>query len=77
MVEQSISRAKPVFEERTADNYTERTVAPGSEDVDLTKRTLADDILDNAFKMKLDEWYYLFFTWCCCWILLWNAGRDR
>ena len=27
-------------------------VAPGSEDVDLSKRTLADDILDNAFKTK-------------------------
>ena len=30
-------------------------VALGSGDVDLTKRTLADDILDNAFKMKLEE----------------------
>ena len=30
-------------------------VAPGSEDVDLSKRTLADDILDSAFKTKLEE----------------------
>lgn len=30
-------------------------VALGSGDVDLTKRTLADDILDSAFKMKLEE----------------------
>ena len=46
---------KPVLQEQAADNYTEKTVALGSEDVDLTKRTLADDILDNAFKMKLEE----------------------
>ena len=30
-------------------------VASGSEDVDLSKRTLADDILDSAFKTKLEE----------------------
>lgn len=30
-------------------------VAPGSEDVDLSKRTLADDILDSVFKTKLEE----------------------
>lgn len=30
-------------------------VAPGPEDVDLSKRTLADDILDSAFKTKLEE----------------------
>ena len=29
--------------------------APGSEDVDLNKRTLADDILDSVFKTKLEE----------------------
>lgn len=50
-----VGGVKPILEEKTADNYTERTVALGSEDVDLTKRTLADDILDNAFKMKLEE----------------------
>lgn len=30
-------------------------VASGSEDVDLNKRTLADDILDSVFKTKLEE----------------------
>ena len=30
-------------------------VAPGLEDVDLSKRTLADDILDSVFKTKLEE----------------------
>ena len=30
-------------------------VALGSEDVDLSKRTLADDILDSVFKTKLEE----------------------
>lgn len=54
-IENEYRYVKPVLEEKTADNYTERTVALGSEDVDLTKRTLADDILDNAFKMKLEE----------------------
>lgn len=54
-IESEYRYVKPVLEEKTADNYTERSVALGSEDVDLTKRTLADDILDNAFKMKLEE----------------------
>ena len=31
------------------------SVASGSEDVDLSKRTLADDILDSVFKTKLEE----------------------
>ena len=30
-------------------------VASGLEDVDLSKRTLADDILDSVFKTKLEE----------------------
>lgn len=30
-------------------------VASGSENVDLSKRTLADDVLDSAFKTKLEE----------------------
>ena len=30
-------------------------VASGPEDVDLSKRTLADDILDSVFKTKLEE----------------------
>lgn len=54
-IESEYRYVKPILEEKDADNYTERTVASGSEDVDLTKRTLADDILDNAFKMKLEE----------------------
>lgn len=54
-IESEYRYVKPVIEEKPADNYTERSVALGSEDVDLTKRTLADDILDSAFKMKLEE----------------------
>lgn len=34
---------------------TSALVASGSEDVDLNKRTLADDILDSVFKTKLEE----------------------
>ena len=34
---------------------TSALVASGSEDVDFSKRTLADDILDSAFKTKLEE----------------------
>lgn len=54
-IESEYRYVKPVIEERTADNYTEKTVALGSENVDLSKRTLADDILDSAFKTKLEE----------------------
>ena len=54
-IESEYRYVKSVLQEQAADNYTEKTVALGSEDVDLTKRTLADDILDNAFKMKLEE----------------------
>lgn len=54
-IESEYRYVKPVLQEQSADNYTEKTVALGSEDVDLSKRTLADDILDNAFKMKLEE----------------------
>lgn len=54
-IESEYRYVKPVLEDKAADNYTEKTVALGSEDVDLSKRTLADDILDNAFKMKLEE----------------------
>ena len=54
-IESEYRYVKPVLQEQSADNYTERTVALGSGDVDLTKRTLADDILDSAFKMKLEE----------------------
>lgn len=51
-IESEYRYVKPVLEERP---QTTNVVAPGSEDVDLTKRTLADDILDNAFKIKLEE----------------------
>lgn len=54
-IESEYRYVKPVLQEQAADNYTEKTVAPGSEDVDLSKRTLADDILDSAFKTKLEE----------------------
>ena len=54
-IESEYRYVKPVLQEQSADNYTKKTVALGSEDVDLTKRTLADDILDSAFKMKLEE----------------------
>lgn len=51
-IENEYRYVKPVIEERPQVNDG---VAPGSEDVDFSKRTLADDILDNAFKMKLEE----------------------
>lgn len=54
-IESEYRYVKPVIEQKPADNYTERSVALGSEDVDLSKRTLADDILDSAFKTKLEE----------------------
>lgn len=43
---------KPVLDEKP---QVVNSVASGSEDVDLSKRTLADDILDSAFKTKLEE----------------------
>ena len=51
-IENEYRYVKPVLEEKP---QVVSSVAPGSEDVDLNKRTLADDILDNAFKMKLEE----------------------
>lgn len=51
-IESEYRYVKPVIEERP---QTTNVVAPGSEDVDLSKRTLADDILDSAFKTKLEE----------------------
>lgn len=51
-IENEYSYVRPVIEERPQAN---NSVAPGSEDVDLSKRTLADDILDSAFKTKLEE----------------------
>jgi hypothetical protein len=54
-IESEYRYVKPILQEQSADNYTEKTVTLGSEDVDLSKRTLADDILDSAFKTKLEE----------------------
>lgn len=51
-IENEYRYVKPVIEEGPQANDV---VAPGSEDVDLSKRTLADDILDSAFKTKLEE----------------------
>lgn len=51
-IESEYRYVKSVIEERP---QTTNVVAPGSEDVDLSKRTLADDILDSAFKTKLEE----------------------
>ena len=51
-IESEYRYVKPVIEERP---QATNSVAPGSEDVDLNKRTLADDILDSAFKTKLEE----------------------
>ena len=51
-IENEYSYVKPVLEAKL---HANDVVAPGSEDVDLSKCTLADDILDNAFKMKLEE----------------------
>lgn len=51
-IESEYRYVKPVLEERP---QVMNSVAPGSDDVDLSKRTLADDILDSAFKTKLEE----------------------
>lgn len=51
-IESEYRYVKPVLEEKP---LATNSVAPGSEDVDLSKRTLADDILDSAFKTKLEE----------------------
>lgn len=51
-IESEYRYVKPVLEEKP---QAMNSVAPGSEDVDLSKRTLADDILDSAFKTKLEE----------------------
>ena len=58
-IESEYRYVKPVFEKQpqmTSDTSAlVDGVAPGSEDVDLSKRTLADDILDSVFKTKLEE----------------------
>lgn len=53
-IESEYRYVKPVLETSGTSALVDE-VAPGSEDVDLSKRTLADDILDSAFKTKLEE----------------------
>ena len=53
-IESEYRYVKPVLETQGTSALVDE-VAPGSEDVDLSKRTLADDILDSAFKTKLEE----------------------
>ena len=52
-IENEYRYVKPVLEKKTASDKPNITVALG--EVDLGQRTLADDILDDAFKMKLEE----------------------
>lgn len=56
-IESEYRYVKPVLEQKTTSGTSALVdeVASGSEDVDLSKRTLADDILDSAFKTKLEE----------------------
>lgn len=58
-IENEYRYVKPAFEKQpqtTSDTSAlVDGVASGSEDVDLSKRTLADDILDSVFKTKLEE----------------------
>lgn len=53
-IESEYRYVKPVLETSGTSALVDG-VASGSEDVDLSKRTLADDILDSAFKIKLEE----------------------
>ena len=52
-IESEYRYVKPILEEKSADTKPNITVSLG--EVDLGQRTLADDILDGAFKMKLEE----------------------
>lgn len=58
-IENEYRYVKPALEKQpqtTSDtNALVDGVASGPEDVDLSKRTLADDILDSVFKTKLEE----------------------
>lgn len=57
-IENEYRYVKPALEKPQTTSDTSASVdrvAPGSEDVDLSKRTLADDILDSVFKTKLEE----------------------
>lgn len=51
-IESEYRYVRPVLEEKP---QVVNSVALGSDDVDLSKRMLADDILDSAFKTKLEE----------------------
>lgn len=53
-IENEYSYVRPVLETSGTSALVDGA-APGPEDVDLSKRTLADDILDSAFKTKLEE----------------------
>lgn len=53
-IESEYRYVKPILETSGTSALVDE-VTPGSEDVDLSKRTLADDILDSAFKTKLEE----------------------
>lgn len=52
-IESEYRYVKPILEAKTASDKPDITVSLG--EVDLGQRTLADDILDGAFKMKLEE----------------------
>lgn len=52
-IESEYRYVKPILEEKSASDKPNITVSLG--EVDLGQRTLADDILDGAFKMKLEE----------------------
>ena len=58
-IENEYRYVKPVLEKQpqttSGTSALVNGVASGSEDVDLSKRTLADDILDSVFKTKLEE----------------------
>lgn len=56
-IENEYRYVKPALEKKPTSDTSALVngVASGSEDVDLSKRTLADDILDSVFKTKLEE----------------------
>lgn len=56
-IENEYRYVKPAIEKKPTSGTSALVdgVAPGPEDVDLSKRTLADDILDSVFKTKLEE----------------------
>lgn len=56
-IENEYRYVKPAIEKKSTSDTSALVngVAFGLEDVDLSKRTLADDILDSVFKTKLEE----------------------